>query len=197
MESTYLEFTDYEDTEYNFEDNNLTNEDEFSMVSSAWKAATSGPSKKLKWDRDYKRKKRTFGSGYRKTNFLDKAAQRYRENRKEDAREKFANKRVEAKARIKDRDKDLKQEKRSSFFKKHKGTAIGAGAGAVAGGIAGNLLTSKLKKEKALLQAKPTKSPEDLEKIKSLSRKITAATVGGAALGGVAGGLAGKKFIKK
>lgn len=187
----YLEFIDYEDKEYTFNNDTEVN-DEYSVVSSAYKALMNKPNASLKYSPGYKRVKKENGNGYRKTTALERFKKRYKADR-------FATKRDQVKKNQRERAKELKKEeiaKRPGFLARHGGTMAGGAVGGTLGAVTGNVLAKKYKTELATLRIKDSKTPEDLEKIKVLKRKIAAATVGGGAIGAVAGGLAGKKYLK-
>jgi primosomal protein N' len=204
----YLEFTEFDDKTYSDEMENLA--DEYSVVGSAVKATLGKGHKHLKnTDRNYRKRHWSEVGG--------RISDRYKHLRKEEKKKKIY-KAIKEKAEYtksnKGPSKDYNDAK-ISYFKgkkaekkaqdiangkvsKHgnlkKGAiAVASGAG---GAAIGNVAASKWKKELAVLKVKPNPTPEDLAKMKTLKRKIAAATAVGGAAGVGIGLLAANKYKK-
>lgn len=202
----YLEFTEFDDKTYSDEMENLA--DEYSVVGSAIKATFGKGHKHLKnTDRNYRKRHWSEVGG--------RISDRYKHLRKEDKKKKIY-KAIKEKAEYNGKSagpsKDY-QDAKSAYFKGKKnkkiaeeraknGNSTGSNkalagiAGGVGGAAVGNMAASKWKKELAALKVKPNPTPEDLAKIKTLKRKIAAATAVGGAAGVGIGLLAANKYKK-
>ena len=188
----YLEFEEFDDKTYSQHMQEL--EDEYSGVSRYLKRVKNnivGDVNTL-FGKNYDKLTATDRQ-FRRKSFYGKMGDLRKHNRTEANSKDVIKEKAERKKYIKDAINDNPTMQRTNQ-KNSRRNLVSTVGGAALGGGAGYLMTSKWRKELAALKLKENPDERDLDEIKSLKRKIAAATAGGTILGGVTGNLISRKI---